>query len=265
MKTYKELRNIHNPDGSPLRKAQMRMVDMLIFIDEVCKEHGLKYWLDSGTLLGAARHHAFIPWDDDTDICMPRKDFLRFKRIMIEHYSHHQYVLQCPETDTYFLSPWIVLRDTKSEYIQKSNLHKIRKYRGLQVDIFPLETKHTRLFHRLCSSYQGRLVTSLLFKHSHSLHMMAYLFFHLFDKIIEPILRRLSPKHSYYRMAYGITFTSVRYLNTIYPLSTISFEGHTFASPKDPDTYLRNIYGDWKIIPSEKEIQTHEVKCIFYN
>lgn len=265
MDREQELRDRYNPDGSSLRKAQLRMLDMLVFIDKVCKENDICYWLDSGTLLGAARHQGFIPWDDDTDICMPREDMLRFKKVLIEKYPHHQYVIQCPETDRYYLVPWIVLRDTKSEYIQDSNLHRARKYRGLQVDIFPLDVRHTKVFHRLCAGYQSFLVTKLLQKSSQIWHQVAYVAYHTFDKIVVPVLRLLSPKHTFYRMCYGIPFTSQRRLDDIYPLSTISFEGHAFASPGNTDAYLKGIYGDWRKIPSSDKIKTHEVKCVFYD
>ena len=60
-----ELRERYNPDGSILRKQQLRMLEMLQYIDFVCKKHNIRYWLCSGTLLGAVRHGGFIPWDDD--------------------------------------------------------------------------------------------------------------------------------------------------------------------------------------------------------
>ena len=64
-----------NPEGSILRKHQMKMVDILCVIDKICKKHKINYWLSSGTLLGAVRHQGFIPWDDDLDIAMPIDDF----------------------------------------------------------------------------------------------------------------------------------------------------------------------------------------------
>ena len=66
----------YNPEGSILRRAQYRMLEMLSFIDDVCVKNNIKYWIDSGTLLGARRHGGFIPWDDDVDICMPREDYV---------------------------------------------------------------------------------------------------------------------------------------------------------------------------------------------
>ena len=63
-----KLREKFNPDGSMLRKQQLRMLEILLYIDKVCKENNINYWLSSGTLLGAVRHGGFIPWDDDLDI-----------------------------------------------------------------------------------------------------------------------------------------------------------------------------------------------------
>jgi len=53
---------------------RQRMYNLAKHFDGVAKQHGLRYWLDSGTLLGAVRHSDIIPWDDDMDICMPEED-----------------------------------------------------------------------------------------------------------------------------------------------------------------------------------------------
>ena len=46
----------YNPEGSTLRKAQLRMLDILLEIDKIFRKHGIEYWLEGGTLLGAVRH-----------------------------------------------------------------------------------------------------------------------------------------------------------------------------------------------------------------
>ena len=53
----------------------------LEIFDEICSRHNLSYWADCGTLLGAFRHHGFIPWDDDIDLAMPRTDYNNFLKI----------------------------------------------------------------------------------------------------------------------------------------------------------------------------------------
>ena len=75
------LRERFNPEGSPIRRQQLRMLDMLVAIDEICRRHDIQYWLSSGTLIGAIRHDGFIPWDDDLDIEMMRGDYLRLLKL----------------------------------------------------------------------------------------------------------------------------------------------------------------------------------------
>ena len=72
-----ELRKRFNPEGSLLRRQQMRMLEILLEVDKICQKHQIPYWLSSGTLIGAMRHDGFIPWDDDLDIEMMRDDYLR--------------------------------------------------------------------------------------------------------------------------------------------------------------------------------------------
>lgn len=56
-------------------------LDLLQLFDRFCRDHGLHYTVDYGTLLGAVRHHGFIPWDDDIDVSMPRPDYDRMMKI----------------------------------------------------------------------------------------------------------------------------------------------------------------------------------------
>ena len=58
-----------------LRIMQDGLLLLLKIFDKLCDDNGLTYWLSSGTALGAERHHGFIPWDDDLDVCMPRSDY----------------------------------------------------------------------------------------------------------------------------------------------------------------------------------------------
>ena len=61
-----------------LRKVQLLELKVLKEIKRVCTKHDIKYFLTGGTLIGAARHKGFVPWDDDFDICMLRDDYNRF-------------------------------------------------------------------------------------------------------------------------------------------------------------------------------------------
>ena len=65
-------------DDYKMNKLQSAGLNLLKQIDEICKRHGLTYYIYGGSLLGAYRHQGFIPWDDDVDIAMTRKDYERF-------------------------------------------------------------------------------------------------------------------------------------------------------------------------------------------
>ena len=72
----------YGQDGTNLRKVQLRTVEILAEVDRICRKHGLRYWIDYGTLLGYRRHNGrFIPWDDDLDVDMPSADFRKFIEI----------------------------------------------------------------------------------------------------------------------------------------------------------------------------------------
>ncbi len=72
------------PAYGALRQQQKSMLDSLIMFDKFAKEHGIEYWIDSGTLLGAYRHKGFIPWDDDIDISMT-EDMIHKLRTLAEN------------------------------------------------------------------------------------------------------------------------------------------------------------------------------------
>lgn len=136
----------YNPEGSILRRAQYRMLEMLSFIDDVCVKNNIKYWIDSGTLLGARRHGGFIPWDDDVDICMPREDYVKFKDIMLHNNPSDEFVLQCHQTDNHYFATWDTLRDLKTEMSGNGKRLENFKFRGLQIDIFLIDDRCNKQF-----------------------------------------------------------------------------------------------------------------------
>ena len=86
-----------------LREEQMIMLDIMKAFAEFCEEHKLRYFLDAGTLLGAVRHHGFIPWDNDADVCMPRPDMDKFFSLLEQRnfMLNDHIILERPE-DTIF-------------------------------------------------------------------------------------------------------------------------------------------------------------------
>ena len=130
-KIQEQLRQKYNPDGSPLRQHQLKLLEMLVYFDKVCKENSIHYWLSSGTCLGAVRHGGFIPWDDDLDVEMMREDYLKLEKIFHET---DDYILQTWKNDLFYTISFAKLRDKHSVVYDS-----LCQYRGYFIDIFALE------------------------------------------------------------------------------------------------------------------------------
>ena len=127
--------NRFNPEGSVLRLHQMKMLRILEFVDRVCRKHGIRYWLSSGTLLGAVRHGGFIPWDDDLDIEMLYRDYKRLMEVLPFELPSNL-VLQTMHTDSNYVAPYAKLRETDSYISEVNNIGRNYKYNGVYIDIF---------------------------------------------------------------------------------------------------------------------------------
>ena len=102
----------YNPEGSELRVIQLRMLDILLKIDAFCKQYGINYWLEGGYYVGAVRHGGFIPWDDDLDIGMDRRDYLKFKKLFLAN-PISGFHLQCHKTDKAYVAGYAKVREKR--------------------------------------------------------------------------------------------------------------------------------------------------------
>ncbi|MBR5598246.1 MAG: LicD family protein [Lachnospiraceae bacterium] len=112
-------------------------LEILEFLDEICKKHGLRYYLEHGTLLGAARHQGFIPWDDDLDVGMPRPDYEKLKVIM-ETEIREPFFFQTAYTDS-LMFPFAKIRNTNTTAIEEVYCTEDAPHQGIYIDIFPLD------------------------------------------------------------------------------------------------------------------------------
>jgi len=258
------LRERFNPDGSLLRRQQMRMLDMLVKFDLICKKHNIPYWLSSGTLIGCARHGGFIPWDDDLDVEMLREDYLRLTKILPDELPD-DLAIQTHDTDSNYFFSYPKLRDMRSHLEEVNRFDRIFKYQGIFIDVFLLE-KSPSWIHKLSCDTIGHVYKILK---NESLSMDEKLkkvswWYNLNHKFIYPVMRFVSKFHSS-RMVhhtFGTPYPKPRCLDDIFPLTTAKFEGIDLPVPHNMDHYLRIMYGDYMKMPNIEEIHPHYDKLI---
>lgn len=122
-----------------MKKLWAVEIDILFQIKQICDRHNIKWVADGGTLLGAARHKGFIPWDDDIDIDMLREDYDKFIHYAKEE-LRYPYFLQTTGTDPHSMYGHVKVRNSMTTAMQEEEVGKNYRYnQGVFVDIFPMD------------------------------------------------------------------------------------------------------------------------------
>ena len=250
-------------------------LDLLCEFDRVCKKYHLKYILDFGTLLGAVRHHGFIPWDDDLDVSMLREDYDKLMEIGPKEFSH-PYFLQNFQTDLDYDIPVAKLRRSDTTFIEPENIKHRSKYNlGIFIDIFVwdnIPSNDKSFVDAINQETYDAFLHMYVLSHRPSLH----------DGIKLPLT---TIRFLFYKMRYGSAideYKRLKALSTQYEKSDyvadlmyyksecrlrqwheetgeIAFEGMMFPAPIDYDKLLRNCYGDYmKPVQCGSE---HQIVC----
>lgn len=261
-----QLRAKYNPEGSPLRKMQLRMLDMLRSIDKICRDNNIKYWLSSGTCLGALRHGGFIPWDDDVDIEMLEEDYKKFCMVM-QKYPKSDLVLQTLDNDLGYNLSFGKIRDVFSVVKETHNLDRFYKYRGCFIDIFSLIPSNSFILSTI-GHYLKLEELRLKFKKEErgGWYCALYSINKNINRIILPLIKRSISlmSNGNLRHDFGNGFLSLRNIKDILPLQYINFEGYSFPIPGNAQAYLNKIYGrDYESLPDLTKIEVHMNEYIF--
>lgn len=264
-----------------LRKLQLIELEMLLEVDRICRENEIEYAIYEGTALGAVRHKGFIPWDDDLDIAMPRKEFEKFCEVCRTQLDTERFFLQTNRSDSGYRWGYAKVRRKGTEYL-RAGQEAIKCDSGVSIDIFILDHMPDSALGRLLYHVIRRCCIKTLWSvigvtaDPNPFKRLLYRGLRHVNKRI-PLgimewLARMSNKKETERM-YCISFYRVDAFAAKRNLfhegvrsewfqekTEIEFEGFLFYICRDYEKYLSEKYGDYWKYPPQSQRYIHPPK-----
>lgn len=274
------MNNNDSTEHPSLREIQKIELGILIKFDEICRNNNLTYFLDSGTALGAVRHGGFIPWDDDIDVGMPRRDYEIFMKIGQSQLGD-KYFLQNRKTDPNCPFTFSKIRKNNTTFMEW-NKRNIKMHHGIFIDVFPYDklpddSDLTNEYIKSCKKLYNRLLTRMIPDRSKMpvkgfkwfwvavLRRLKHYIYKVFsveklDKEINEYFTKYNDENIYDGFSTCHCFSNKIILpnNILYPPKEMNFEGYKFFVPYNYDLYLKKIYGDYMKLPPENERVNHQ-------
>ncbi|WP_455265955.1 LicD family protein [Phascolarctobacterium sp.] len=260
---------MHEVDINELKELQISILDV---VDAFCRSHKIKYWLDSGTLLGAVRHQGYIPWDDDIDIGMLRKDYDKFLAIFNNENNRYKVISNEISSNCYY--PYAKVLDTNTIlYEPDENGIKL----SINIDIFVydnapnnkekcIEMYNRRdLYNFLNLGQFGILNPNIWYKKIAKQILRCFVL--LFPKgYFSSKIVKNSKKYKHLETVSVGNFTSITRMTcnkrVFDSFILVEFEGKKYPAPVGYDEWLTQFYGDYmQLPPVEKRVSHHSFKA----
>lgn len=259
-----------------LKRLQNEQLNMLHELDRICKKHDIKYMLFAGSALGAVRHSGFIPWDDDLDVIMLRKDYDKFLSVAQDEFADGVYHMQ-KEYSEHWMGCFSKIRKNGTAFMEKVVPKDEKQHQGIYIDIFPcdnlakgklaakLQFYSSKIVIAKCLSKKGYLTNSKLKK--------AFMFFTRllpFRFFLKKALRRKDDRservHSFF--AASSKFEKSVYERKWFEETELRrFEDGEYPVSKHYDKLLTVLYGDYMQIPppEDRVCKEHAILIDFDN
>lgn len=272
-------------DEYTLKKVQQYEMSILKDFISVCEEYNLTYFALAGTGIGALRHKGFIPWDDDIDVGLPRKDYEKLLEVFEEKYADKYTIGNAEHMKNYpLMTTRIMIKGTK--FVEES-LKNIKCELGIFLDVYAFDNvsddeKEFKRQARKAWFYSKILILrhiafpilpfkGIKGKLAHMVCAVAHLtlvIFRVSPKWIYNQCKKASCKYNNIdtnRMAYFCDTSP--YINMVskdksFPLITLDFEDVKLNFPRDLDEMLTFVYGDYMKLPPVEKRKNHYPYCL---
>ncbi len=272
---------LYELDDAGRVKLQSCLMEIYSDIESVCKKHNLTVMLAYGSVLGAIRHKGFIPWDDDMDVMMPRKDYEQFVKIFKEELSE-DYVLYAPTSEEGVTNRFAKVIKKGTKMVDVYNVNTSFE-KGIFVDIFPIDTvSKSKIVRKIkgrfadllgfigasvyMKKYDNRLTREFMestekSKRNYRIRLIigsVFSFFtyerwyRIFDKFVSK-----EEKSEYYSGLTASYCAPVMDKSILFPPIEAEFEGRKVMVPHNVDIYLKIYYGDYMKIPPVEKRERH--------
>lgn len=268
-------------NDSILHRLQQLELGILDDFIRVCEENGLSWWAFSGTGIGALRHQGFIPWDDDIDVCLLRRDYDKLNRIFREQLSDKYIVVNAEEYPSYPLSTTrITLRDTL--FVEESLKHVKDCPLGIFLDVYAFDNVAPDPAAARKQARKSWLLGKLMVlsavpfpvvpfrgikrRLAHAVTAPAWAVMKLLRVTPGKIFRKLKKTASAWNdrpaEAYGYfneltPFTDIYTHEDLFPLRPLPFEGRMVNFPNHLEKTLEMLYGDYMQLPPPEKRKNH--------
>lgn len=254
--------------------VELKQIELGIIkkIDDVCKQNNIKYFIVGGTLLGAVRHKGFIPWDDDIDIAMPRKDYERFSKVFNKEESNYEVQFFDNVKSYGYASPKVV--DTRTVLIDYK-LGMGREESAVFVDVFLYDGMGKNKIQAYARYIFLKILKKMVFLSKRNLKMeniiKTIVFFIpcVICKMIgvtnlNKMYNKKCAKKDFYNSEY-VACAAGRYgdreifdQNVFLKTVPLQFENLVLQAPEGYKKYLSSLYGNYmQLPPKDKQISNH--------
>lgn len=250
-----------------LNKVQEVEVEILDEVVRICNKYHLKYYIMYGTLIGAKRHGGFIPWDDDIDVSMPRKDYQKFIEICDRELDEKYYFQYFPK-EKHYSDNNLHIRKKNTVYLTSQKSAYDYECEGIWLDIWPLDNISKN---ELCGGKIRRNLVHMLIRLANARAYVNMAGLPLKNKVVHyltlpfslsfliKIRDKICTKYKE-DTGYLINFSSPYAFekemmpSELYGTPTlIKFGDKEYYGPEKPDDVLRHIYGDYMQLPPSAE------------